>query len=43
VALGAEAVELMMATALTAAGEAFPGAPNYWKKLDPHADNRTAD
>jgi D-lactate dehydrogenase len=37
VAMGAEAVELMMAPALTAAGEAFPGTPTYWKKLDPQA------
>jgi D-lactate dehydrogenase len=37
VAMGAEAVELMMAPALTAAGEAFPGTPTYWKKLDPNA------
>jgi D-lactate dehydrogenase len=35
VAMGAEAVELMMAPALTAAAEAFPGTPTYWKKLDP--------
>jgi len=37
VALGAEAVELMVAPALTAAGEAFPETPAYWKKLDPKA------
>jgi D-lactate dehydrogenase len=37
VAMGAEAVELMMAPALTAAGEEFPGTPGYWKKLDTHA------
>jgi D-lactate dehydrogenase len=37
VGMDAEAVELMMAPALTAAGEAFAGTPGYWKKLDPHA------
>ena len=37
VGMGAEAVELMMAPALTAAGEAFPDTPSYWKKLDPEA------
>jgi D-lactate dehydrogenase len=37
VSMGAEAVELMMAPALTAAGDAFAGTPTYWKKLDPHA------
>jgi D-lactate dehydrogenase len=39
VALGAEAVELMMAPALTAAEESgdFPGAPAYFKSLDPNA------
>jgi D-lactate dehydrogenase len=37
VAMGAEAVELMIAGALTAAGEAFPGTPGYWKTLDPKA------
>jgi D-lactate dehydrogenase len=37
VALGAEAVELMMAPALTAAGAAFPETPAYWKTLDPKA------
>jgi D-lactate dehydrogenase len=37
VAMGAEAVELMMAPALAAAGEAFAGTPGYWKRLDPHA------
>jgi D-lactate dehydrogenase len=37
VAMGAEAVELMMAPALTAAGEAFAGTPSYWKQLDPKA------
>ena len=37
VALGAAAVELMMAPALTAAGEAFPGTPAYWRSLDPKA------
>lgn len=37
VAMDAEAVELMMAPALTAAGETFPGTPGYWKTLDPGA------
>jgi D-lactate dehydrogenase len=37
VAMGAEAVELLMAPALTAAGEAFPDTPSYWTKLDPKA------
>jgi D-lactate dehydrogenase len=37
VALGAEAVELMVAPALTAAGAAFPETPAYWKTLDPKA------
>jgi D-lactate dehydrogenase len=37
VALGAEAVELMMAPALTAAGEAFPETPAYWKTLNSNA------
>lgn len=32
---GATAVELMMAPALTAAGNAFEGTPTYWKHLDP--------
>jgi D-lactate dehydrogenase len=35
--LGAAAVELMVAPALTAAGQAFPGTPSYWKSLDPSA------
>jgi len=35
--LGAAAVELMVAPALTAAGEAFPGTPAYWRSLDPKA------
>lgn len=34
VALGAVAVELMIAPALRAAAEAFPGTPEYWKTLD---------
>jgi D-lactate dehydrogenase len=34
VGLGASAVELMMAPALRAAGEAFAGTPAYWKTLD---------
>lgn len=37
VALGAAAVELMIAPALTAAGEIFPGTPAYWRSLDPKA------
>jgi D-lactate dehydrogenase len=37
VSLGAEAVELMMAPALTAAAQAFPGTPHYWMTLDPKA------
>jgi FAD/FMN-containing dehydrogenase len=37
VALGAEAVELMLAPALAAAAQAFPGTPQYWKTLDPQA------
>ncbi len=37
VALGAEAVELMLAPALAAAAQAFPGTPQYWRSLDPHA------
>ncbi|MFD3588290.1 FAD-binding and (Fe-S)-binding domain-containing protein [Streptomyces sp. NPDC058683] len=37
VGLGAEAVELMMAPALTEAAKAFPGAPDYWRTLDPKA------
>jgi D-lactate dehydrogenase len=35
--LGASAVELMVAPALRAAGEAFAGTPPYWKTLDPKA------
>src|ERR1700676_1374901 len=35
VSLGAEAVELMVAPALTAAAQAFPGTPEYWRTLDP--------
>jgi D-lactate dehydrogenase len=51
VGLGAAAVELMMAPALRAAGEAFAGTPAYWKTLDGKAaallvefgaDNETA-
>jgi D-lactate dehydrogenase len=34
VALGASAVELMIAPALRAAAAAFPGTPEYWKSLD---------
>jgi D-lactate dehydrogenase len=37
VELGAAAVELMIAPALTAAGNAFPGTPAYWRSLDPRA------
>jgi D-lactate dehydrogenase len=37
VALGATAVELMVAPALTAAGQAFAHTPSYWKTLDPKA------
>ena len=36
VALGATAVELMGAPALTAAAQAFEGTPTYWKSLDPN-------
>ena len=32
---GAEAVELMLAPALAAAAQAFPGTPAYWRDLDP--------
>jgi D-lactate dehydrogenase len=37
VALGAEAVELMLGPALTAAAQYFPGTPDYWRDLDPKA------
>ncbi|HTU87541.1 MAG TPA: FAD-binding and (Fe-S)-binding domain-containing protein, partial [Solirubrobacteraceae bacterium] len=39
IAVGVEAVELMIAPALTAAEESgdFPGAPAYFKSLDPHS------
>ncbi len=37
VGLGAEAVELMLAPALAAAAQAFPGTPAYWRSLDPAA------
>jgi D-lactate dehydrogenase len=37
VGLGAEAVELLMAPALTEAAKVFPGAPSYWRELDPKA------
>ncbi|QBR02279.1 FAD-binding and (Fe-S)-binding domain-containing protein [Paraburkholderia pallida] len=37
VALGAQAVELMVAPALRAAAEAFPGTPEYWRTLAPEA------
>jgi D-lactate dehydrogenase len=36
-ALGASAVELMMAPALIAAGQTFEGTPAYWRTLDPKA------
>jgi D-lactate dehydrogenase len=34
-AMGASAVELMMAPALSAASQAFEGTPPFWKDLDP--------
>jgi D-lactate dehydrogenase len=37
VGLGASAVELMVAPALAAAGQAFAHTPSYWKILDPKA------
>jgi D-lactate dehydrogenase len=37
VSLGPSAVELMVAPALTAAGQAFAHTPSYWKTLDPKA------
>src|SRR5580698_10997642 len=37
VGLGATAVELMVAPALTAAGQAFAHTPSYWRTLDPKA------
>jgi len=37
VSLGASAVELMVAPALTVAGQAFEGTPSYWRTLDPKA------
>jgi D-lactate dehydrogenase len=37
VGLGASAVELMIAPALTVAGQAFADTPSYWKTLDPKA------
>ena len=37
VGLGASAVELMVAPALTAAGQAFAHTPCYWRTLDPKA------
>src|SRR5580704_14592735 len=37
VSLGASAVELMVAPALTVAGQAFAETPSYWKTLDPKA------
>jgi D-lactate dehydrogenase len=35
--LGASAIELMVAPALTAAGQAFAETPSYWRTLDPKA------
>src|ERR1700730_9252493 len=37
VSLGVTAVELMVAPALTAAGQAFAQTPSYWRTLDPNA------
>jgi len=37
VGLGASAVELMVAPALTAASQAIEGTPTYWRELDPSA------
>jgi D-lactate dehydrogenase len=37
VSLGATAVELMIAPALVAAGQAFAQTPSYWRTLDPKA------
>ena len=37
VGLGASAVELMIAPALTVAGQAFAETPSYWRTLDPKA------
>src|ERR1700722_7693864 len=37
VKLGAEAVELMVASPLTIAGKAISGTPSYWKTPDPQA------
>src|SRR4029077_238320 len=37
VSLGASTAELMIAPALTAAGQAFAGTPSYWRTLDPKA------
>src|ERR1700752_200094 len=37
VSFGASAVELMVAPALTVAGQAFAKTPSYWKSLDPKA------
>jgi len=37
VGLGASAVELMVAPALAAAGQAFAHTPSYWRTLDPKA------
>jgi D-lactate dehydrogenase len=42
VAQGAEAVELVLAPALAAAAQAFPGTPQYWRTLDPHLRNGPA-
>ncbi|SHG60025.1 D-lactate dehydrogenase [Kaistia soli DSM 19436] len=37
VAMGASAVELMVAPALTAASQLIEGTPSYWARLDPEA------
>jgi D-lactate dehydrogenase len=37
VKIGASAVELMIAPALTVAGQSFAGTPTYWRTLDPKA------
>jgi len=40
--LGASTAELMIAPALTVAGQAFAGTPSYWKTLDPKAAENSA-
>ncbi|HTF63120.1 MAG TPA: FAD-linked oxidase C-terminal domain-containing protein, partial [Edaphobacter sp.] len=37
VTLGAEAVEMMVASTLTIAAKSYSGTPSYWKTLDPQA------